>query len=61
MEFWLMTANLKFPAHVELLPGHHLHQGDVQLLGPQRDGHGQGLVGLQKAGADPGHPFSLQD
>lgn len=61
MEFWQMSADLKFPAHVKLVAGHHLHQGDVQLLGSQRDGRGQGLVGLQEAGADSRHPFSLQD
>lgn len=61
MEFWQMSADLEFPAHVKLLPGHHLHQGDVQLLGFQRDSHGQGLIGLQEARADPRHPFSFQD
>lgn len=61
MEFWETSADLKFPAHVELLPGHHLHEGDVQLQGSQGHGHGQGLVGIQEAGADSRLPFSLQD
>lgn len=60
MESW-ETSDLKLPAHVELVPGDHLHQGDGQLLGSEGHGHGQGLVGLQEAGADARHPFSLQD
>lgn len=57
----LASADLEVTAQVKLIPGHHLHQGGVQLFGFQRDGHGRGFIGLQEACAKLGHLPSFQN
>lgn len=55
------ASYLETTALVEILLGHHLHQGGVEVFGFQGDSDGHGFIGLQEADAEFGLFSSFQD